>query len=159
MKVNAILLKPLDGYAPGSPRQFDSGDFERLRGMGAVREARDNDEVAPPVDEDAILLEQFRHPVDGPRVLAEMKSAFEALKGDNARMGDEVSTTRTALEGLRTLHDTAVEQRDTYEKERNEARQSLDAVKAELAASQSDVESLRSSQSNPARTAKTKTAD
>lgn len=40
MKVNAILLKPLDGMPEGSEREFDKPDFERLKDMGAVKEAK-----------------------------------------------------------------------------------------------------------------------
>ena len=159
MKVNAILLKPLDGYAPGSPRQFEQGDFERLRGMGAVREAGENDEVPPPVDEAAMLLEQFRHPVDGPRILAEMKSAFDVLKGDNSRMAGELSAMRAEVANLTALRDGVVEQRDTYEKERNEARQALEVLTVDLAASRSEANELRAGQSGSTRTAKSKTAD
>lgn len=40
MQINAILLKPLDGAPEGSEREFDKADFERLKAMGAVREAK-----------------------------------------------------------------------------------------------------------------------
>lgn len=39
MKVSAVLLKPLDGNPEGSTVEFDQGDFETLKGMGAVRAA------------------------------------------------------------------------------------------------------------------------
>lgn len=35
--VKAILLKPLDGDPEGSEREFDQGDFETLKKLGAVR--------------------------------------------------------------------------------------------------------------------------
>lgn len=35
--VKAILLKPLDGLAPGTEREFDQVDFDRLKEMGAVK--------------------------------------------------------------------------------------------------------------------------
>lgn len=40
MKINAVLLKPLDGDAEGSEREFDKADFDRLEAMDAVREAK-----------------------------------------------------------------------------------------------------------------------
>lgn len=37
--INAYQIKPLDGLASGTVRPFDKDDFDRLRGMGALREA------------------------------------------------------------------------------------------------------------------------
>lgn len=38
--IKAVLLKPLDGFPAGSEREFDKADFDRLKGMGAVKAAR-----------------------------------------------------------------------------------------------------------------------
>ncbi|WP_108397565.1 hypothetical protein [Devosia submarina] len=37
--IKAILIKPLDGQPEGTEREFDKHDFERLKALGAVREA------------------------------------------------------------------------------------------------------------------------
>ncbi len=37
--VKAILLKPLDGAAEGTEREFSQADFDRLKAKGAVRAA------------------------------------------------------------------------------------------------------------------------
>jgi hypothetical protein len=37
--IKAILTKPLDGMPEGTERDFDKVDFDRLRELGAVREA------------------------------------------------------------------------------------------------------------------------
>lgn len=54
--VKAILLKPLDGFPEGTEREFEKADFDRLKDMGAVREAGpqnaaegDGAKAAPPV--------------------------------------------------------------------------------------------------------------
>jgi hypothetical protein len=91
MKVNAILLKPLDGYEAGSPRQFEKADFEQLRSMNAVKEAGNNDPVEEvPASEDLALLERFRHPVDGPKMLADMKRSFEGQTSEILRLSGEL---------------------------------------------------------------------
>lgn len=41
--IKAKLLKPLDGDAEGTIREFDKADFETLLAMGAVREAAEGD--------------------------------------------------------------------------------------------------------------------
>lgn len=41
--IRAELLKPLDGDAEGTIREFDKADFETLLAMGAVREAGEGD--------------------------------------------------------------------------------------------------------------------
>jgi len=48
MQIDAILLKPLDGFPEGSSRSFDKPDFDRLRGMGAVREAGETTKINAP---------------------------------------------------------------------------------------------------------------
>lgn len=35
--VKAILLKPLDGFAEGSIREFDQADFDRLVALHAIK--------------------------------------------------------------------------------------------------------------------------
>tara|TARA_R100000365_G_C2748614_1_gene80748 strand:- start:155 stop:367 length:213 start_codon:yes stop_codon:yes gene_type:complete len=37
--VKAILTKPLDGMPEGAEREFSQPDFDRLKALGAVREA------------------------------------------------------------------------------------------------------------------------
>lgn len=124
MRVNAILLKPLDGFAVGAARSFDKGEFETLRGMGAVREASDGDAVPDEDDEQAVLLEKLRHPVDGPKMLDELKARFE-------RMTREHETLTTGMVGVTQRLADAETARDAVAKERDEARDALAAALTE----------------------------
>lgn len=49
--IKAILTKPLDGMPEGTEREFDKVDFDRLRELGAVREASGLREDGPTVTE------------------------------------------------------------------------------------------------------------
>lgn len=52
--VKATLLKPLDGMAEGTEREFEQDDFNRLKAMGAVKEASGGGEKsAPPAENKA----------------------------------------------------------------------------------------------------------
>lgn len=173
MKVNAILLKPLDGDTPGAPREFDKGDFERLRAMGAVRAAGDDDAVVPARDESAVLLEQFRHPVEGPKMLADMKASFESLRRDREGMTGELGTARKFGDEAIAARDAAIVERDAAIVERDAAIVERDAIKRELAdareaaskaladrdAVQASLEELRAAQPTAPRTPKIKSAD
>lgn len=46
--IDAYQLKPLDGLTSGTVRPFDESDFDRLKGLGAVREATDDEVKAAP---------------------------------------------------------------------------------------------------------------
>lgn len=159
MKVNAILLKPLDGDTPGAPREFDKGDFERLRAMGAVRAARDDDAVVPARDESAALLEQFRHPIDGPKLLAEMKASFESLRRDREGLTGDLETARKFGEEAITARDAAIVERDAIKRDLIEARDATTKALADRDAVQVSLDELRSTQPAAGRTAKPKLAD
>lgn len=166
MKVNAILLKPLDGDTPGAPREFDKGDFERLRAMGAVRAAGDDDAVVPARDESAALLEQFRHPVEGPKLLADMKASFESLRRQNDGLTGELETARKFGDEAITARDAAIVERDAAIVERDVIKQDLvdarDATTQALAdrdVVQGSLDELRAAQSTAPRTPKIKSAD
>ena len=132
MKVNAILLKPLDGFAPGSPRSFDKPDFDRLHDMGAVREAGDDDEVEAPGDEAAQMLERLRHPVEGPRLLGELKNQFEQHGRDMASLRDELTGAVDRATAADTARDAAVAERDDARASAEQAIAARDALQAEL---------------------------
>lgn len=113
MKVNAILLKPLDGYEPGSPRQFDKTDFDQLVAMNAVREAGETDEVEKvPDSDDAVMLDRLRHPVDGPNILADLKARFERQASEITRLIDDATNSRATIETLTEARDVAIAERD-----------------------------------------------
>lgn len=132
MKVNAILLKPLDGDAPGSPRSFDKVDFDRLRAMGAVREAGEDDDVAPAPDESAVLLQRFRHPTDGPKLLADMKASFESLGRARDELVRERDAARDEATDLATRRDDAVRERDEATASAKESSEKVAALEAEI---------------------------
>ena len=124
MKVNAILLKPLDGYEPGSPRQFDKPDFDRLVAMNAVREAGEADEIEEvPNTEDAAMLERLRHPVDGPKILADLKARFERQASEITRLTDEANASRATIETLTVARDGAITERDAAARDLTAARE------------------------------------
>ena len=164
MNVNAILLKPLDGYAPGSPRLFDKADFDRLRGMGAVREAGVDDDVEEVRQDDVHLLEQFRDPINGPTLLADMKKSFEALGTANAllqtdllaarKLGDEAVIARDQAVVER---DAAIVDRDAAMVERDTARDALKAAEADRDSLKTELDSLRAAHSKSSVTPKPKT--
>ncbi|WP_375292055.1 hypothetical protein [Sphingomonas melonis] len=129
MKVNAILLKPLDGYEPGSPRQFDKPDFDRLVAMNAVRGAGDADEVEEvPDTEDAVMLDRLRHPVDGPKILADLKARFERQASEIVRMIDQENASRATIETLTAARDGAIAERDAAVSDLTTAREHGEAV-------------------------------
>ncbi|AOW22226.1 hypothetical protein AVM11_08835 [Sphingomonas melonis TY] len=129
MKVNAILLKPLDGYEPGSPRQFDKVDFDRLVAMNAVREAGEADEVeGVPDTEDAVMLDRLRHAVDGPRFLADLKARFEGQASQITRLTDEATASRATIETLAEARDVAIAERDAAVSNLTTAREHGEAV-------------------------------
>ncbi|WP_294189065.1 hypothetical protein [uncultured Sphingomonas sp.] len=132
MKVDAILLKPLDGDAPGSPRSFDKVDFDRLRAMAAVREAREDDDVAPAPDESAVLLERFRHPTDGPKLLADMKASFESLGRARDELVRERDAARDEATDLATRRDDAVRERDEVAASAKASGEKVTALEAEI---------------------------
>lgn len=129
MKVNAILLKPLDGYEPGSPRQFDKPDFDRLVAMNAVREAGEADAVEEVRDpEDAVMLDRLRHPVDGPKILADLKARFERQASEITRLTDEANASRVTIETLTEARDGAITERDAAVRDLTSAREHGEAV-------------------------------
>lgn len=144
MKVNAILLKPLDGYEPGSPRQFDKVDFDRLAAMNAVREAGATDEVEKvPDTEDALMLERLRHPADDPKILAELKARFEAQAADINRLTDAANASQAAIGALTTARDEAIRDRDAVIVERDSARDAVVAATEQLSGLQGELDTLR----------------
>jgi hypothetical protein len=132
MKVDAILLKPLDGDAPGTPRSFDKVDFDRLRAMDAVREAGDDDGVAPKPDENALMLERFRHPTDGPKLLADMKASFESLGRARDELMRERDEARDEARDLASRRDDAVRERDEAAANTKVAGEKISALEAEI---------------------------
>ncbi len=166
MKVNAILLKPLDGDAPGSPREFDKGDFERLHSMGAVRAAGADDAVVPTPDESVALLERFRHPVEGPKLLADMKASFESLGREREGLAGELETARKFGDDAIIARDRAIVERDAAIVERDAVKRDLVDVRdattkatADRDALQVALDELRSAQTTAARGPKNKSAD
>ncbi|HEV7416437.1 MAG TPA: hypothetical protein VGN98_09770 [Tianweitania sediminis] len=72
--VKAFLTKPLDGQPEGTVRDFDQVDFNRLKQMGAVREASEDEIAASPVedptvttdaDKDIVRKDPLDHDSDG----------------------------------------------------------------------------------------------
>ncbi|MEG3165544.1 hypothetical protein U1701_13160 [Sphingomonas sp. PB2P19] len=134
MKINAILLKPLDGLAPGSPRQFDKVDFDRLKDLSAVREAGDADALADASDEDAQLLEQLRDPAKGAAIIASMKAAFKDLQSKNEFINDGMTTMRQSLQEAESARDAAITERDAAIVDRDAARKTAEELKSQIAA-------------------------
>jgi hypothetical protein len=144
MKVNAILLKPLDGYEPGSPRQFEKADFDRLFGMNAVKEAGAEDPVEDvPASDDARILEQLRHPVEGPKMLADMKMSFDRQGLEITRLAGDLTTATASVEALTVARDEAVRSRDAALLERDQARDAAAVVENDRDALQRELDQLR----------------
>ncbi len=158
MKINAILLKPLDNLAPGSPRQFDKADFDRLKGMGAVREAGDGEATAESNDEDMQLLEQLRDPAKGPAILAAMKERFEDLQNRNQFINDGMTESRQSLQSAEAARDKAISERNAAIIERDVALKTVSELQSQIAALPSPgakSEHAPASKATPAPAAKT----
>lgn len=150
MKVNAILLKPLDGYEAGSPRQFEKVDFDRLLAMNAVKEAGVADPVEQvPDNDDVRILDQLRHPVDGPKMLADMKASFERQASESLRLTGELTAATASVSTLTVARDQAIGERDEALKDRDAAREALTVVENDRDALQGEINRLRASASEP----------
>lgn len=144
MKVNAILLKPLDGYEPGSPRQFDKADFERLRAMNAVKEATTTDPVEDvPATDDVRMLEQLRHPVEGPKILADLKLSFENQATEITRLTGQLSAANASIGTLTSERDEAARDRDAALLARDEARNEAESAQKARSALVDEIAGLR----------------
>jgi hypothetical protein len=150
MQVNAILLKPLDGFPVGAPRSFDKIDFDRLQTLQAVREAGEDDKKPSADDENARMLERLRHPSDGPKLLADMRASFESLGRERERLLSELNAATASAE-------EAVRERNAAIQERDEAKGVAESLTAGRDALQAEIDQLRSEASKPDKPATKKT--
>lgn len=139
MKINTILLKPLDGFPVGAPRSFDKNDFEALRRMGAVREATDDDEKPASDDGEEALLERLRHATDGPKLLAEMRASFEAMGRERDRLIGELDTANKLAEEAARDRDAAIAERDDARAATESVAADRDALQAKIDQAQADA--------------------
>ena len=124
MKVNAILLKPLDGDPVGATRDFDQADYDRLEKLQAVRRASGGGDAVPTTETitvDAQAYQTLLADLDGTQ--RTLLDGIVERQGLQTRIGDleaEAAEREAAVGDLIRERDTAVAERDAARAEATE---------------------------------------